>query len=118
MGDLDFTVADSTADLATGHLVDAGLPVGGRWAVSTVAPVAASIHSTVEDSMATRAAAGAASTVEEGSTVAAVFTEADIDKFFDSSTPHTAGSTLCRPFPFWFGLGAKPATRNAFVVAT
>jgi hypothetical protein len=75
----------------------------------------------------TRSAAVATSTAE-AEEVSTVDTEAvdpmaavmavDTGKFLNSSTPQTAGSTLCRPFPFWFERGAKPAMRNAFAVAT
>jgi hypothetical protein len=82
---------------------------------------AMAVTSTVaEASVGATHSTAAASTAEEVSTVDAVGADpmvavmaVDTGKFLDSSThPQTAGSTLCRPFPFWFGLGAKPATRK------
>jgi hypothetical protein len=87
---------------------------------------AMAVTSTVaEASVGVTHSAAAASTAEEvfmvdtvGADPMVAVMAADAGKFLDSSTPLTAGSTLCRPFPFWFGPRAKRATRNAFVVAT
>jgi hypothetical protein len=93
--------------------------------VTSTADTVATVTVEETSTAATRSAAVATSTAEEVSTVdtvaadpmaAMVAATADAGKFLDSSTPQTAGSTLCRPFSFLFEREAR--RRNAFVVAT
>jgi hypothetical protein len=99
---------------------------------STAAGASAAVTQSVVE---TQSAVVAAFTAEEVSTVvdtvaaATAAATADAGKFLRSSTPQTAGSTLCRPFPFWVRIryeneamllpsAKNPTTRNALVVAT
>jgi hypothetical protein len=95
---------------------------------STAAGASAAVTQSVVE---TQSAVVAAFTAEEVSTVVdtVAAATADAGKFLRSSTPQTAGSTLCRPFPFWVRIryeneamllpsAKNPTTRNALVVAT
>jgi len=93
----------------------------------TVAETSTAEAHSAEADLTVAADSMAEAMVAVGSMVAAT---ADAGKFPQSSTPQTAGSTLCRPFPFWVrirceiesyatnGLAKTHTTRNALVVAT
>jgi hypothetical protein len=118
-----------SAGVATLTITGIGSTVAETFvaAVTSVADAVASFTAAMavtSTAVTHSAAAVATSMAEETSTVDTVAADpmaavmADTGKFLNSSTPQTAGSTLCWPFSFWFGPGAKPAMRNAFVVAT
>jgi hypothetical protein len=106
------TVAETFVAAAT-SVADAVASFTAAMAVtSTVAEASVGVtHSAA--AVATSMAEGAFMVDTVGADPMVAVMAVDTGKFLDSSTPpHTAGSTLCRPFPFLSGLGAKPATRK------